>query len=88
MRIPDSATKKYGPGDKVQEKQTVCCHLLDSFMFGCCSGYKVAMAMSIFFQCWLLRSRFIWFSLNLNQLLKDNHVFPHRDWAFPVKFPT
>lgn len=49
MRIPDSATKKYGPGDKVQEKQTVCCHLLDSFMFGCCSGYKVAMAMSFFF---------------------------------------
>ena len=38
----DLAAEKYSPGDKVQEKQTLGCHLLASFMFACCSGYKVA----------------------------------------------
>lgn len=28
--------------------------------------------------------------LNLNQYLKNNHIFPHRDWAFPLllRFPA
>lgn len=43
----DLAAEKYSLGDKVQEKQTLGCHLLASFMFACCSGYKVAT--TIFF---------------------------------------
>jgi len=38
----DLAAEKHGPGDKAQEKQTLGCHLLASFMFACCSGYKDA----------------------------------------------
>lgn len=45
----DLAVEKYSLGDKVQEKQTVGCHLLASFMFACCSGYKLATTIHYFF---------------------------------------
>lgn len=46
-RMLDLAAEKYGPGDKVQEKQTLGCHPLASFTFACCSGYKVATTIYI-----------------------------------------
>lgn len=48
-RMLDLAAEKYGPGDKVQEKQTLGCHPLASFTFACCSGYKVATTIYIIF---------------------------------------
>lgn len=45
----DLAAEKYSPGDKVQEKKTLGCHPLASFMFACCSSYKVATTTDFFF---------------------------------------
>lgn len=45
----DLVVKKYGLGDKVQEEQTLGCHLLASFTFASCSSYKLATTIRYFF---------------------------------------